>query len=192
MNRSKSNILKSTFILFVFLGITLFSQAQINKGSWMLGGTGQFSLDADNDFYSFSISPNVGYFLLDNLAAGIRPSFGHSSSNFSNYTSIGGNVFTRKYFTLCEKISLFPELGLSLSGFRQINKFNDTENTGNQFNLMTSLGLTFFLTENFAFEPTVGYTFFSSTNSFNTGIADGWFQSRSLGMNLGFQYYFNR
>ncbi len=76
------------------------ANAQLDKGTWLVGGMGSFS--SSNDSYSTSgysqtsktteikISPAVGYFFVDKLAAGIRTSY----SQFKTKVDGAGGLFT--------------------------------------------------------------------------------------------------
>jgi hypothetical protein len=89
------------FIIFPSLLFTLFltvnsltAECQITKGNWLVGGTGKFysytsqytSATYSNEakYTQIDLSPNIGLFIVDKLAFGIRPSF----------TSIKGEVTT--------------------------------------------------------------------------------------------------
>ena len=81
-----------------------FSQANINKGDWMLGGDAGFTSQKQGDYKttSFNLSPNVGYFFINNFAGGLRANVSSSKSeyNSSDYTNSGFELapFVRYYF----------------------------------------------------------------------------------------------
>lgn len=108
---------------FIFLSLsTLFltAQAQLNKGNWLVGGTGKFysytstytsaAYSNEASYTQIDLSPSIGYFVTDKLAFGIRPTF---SSIKGKVTSTGGlstNVqrywigpFGRYYFLKSDK-----------------------------------------------------------------------------------------
>ncbi|HEX2608337.1 MAG TPA: hypothetical protein VHK91_13200, partial [Flavisolibacter sp.] len=67
-------------ILAVASSVAFAQVSNINKGNWMVGGNVGFnsSKQADNDnsqVTTFNISPNIGYFFIDNFAGGLRLSF---------------------------------------------------------------------------------------------------------------------
>ena len=71
------------------------THAQLTKGNWLVGGTGNFSSDnvvrsGDPDLKStnFSFLPNVGYFVLNKFAAGLNAGVAHSKSNSTSVTTV--------------------------------------------------------------------------------------------------------
>lgn len=83
-----------------FLAILLFSinsKCQLTRGNWMVGGSGTFSSTkntySNNNYYQTSdvtdikISPNIGYFIVNKFAVGLRSSF---SKNKAEVTTTGG------------------------------------------------------------------------------------------------------
>lgn len=75
--------------------------SQLDKGTWLVGGSGSFqSFDRDYkippDVVKFkqtglSISPTIGYFIIDKLVFGLRPSFSWSKLKYvSSIGSLGG------------------------------------------------------------------------------------------------------
>ncbi|MGZ3854001.1 MAG: hypothetical protein ACXVLT_07085 [Flavisolibacter sp.] len=91
------------FLIAINLSFTAFSQ--ITKNNWLVGGNGKlFSDNSDysSDFYSYTakhtqidISASVGYFFIDKLAVGLRPTF---SSLKGKVTSIGGGTTNTQRF----------------------------------------------------------------------------------------------
>lgn len=67
--------------LSLFLIITITANSQINKGQFLVGGSISFtatktaSAPSPSDYYKTTnlfITPNIGYFIVDKLAAGAR------------------------------------------------------------------------------------------------------------------------
>lgn len=92
------------FLIAINLSFTVFSQ--ITKKNWMVGGNGKlFSDNSDysTDTYTYTakltqidISASVGYFFIDKLALGLRPTF---SSIKGKVTSTGGGTTnTQRYW----------------------------------------------------------------------------------------------
>jgi hypothetical protein len=105
------------FILSPF--ILKLSSAQITKHNWLVGGTGLFS---STTFYSraggigerqtqINISPNIGYFLADKFAAGLRLGYSNNrykqlntpNYNLSKYITYSVGPFLRYYFLPTDK-----------------------------------------------------------------------------------------
>lgn len=107
--------------IMILLNCTILSLAargQITRGNWMVGGDASFSLDHthyENDElptdhgYRALISPGVGYFLTDKLAAGLKTDFSFqpyqnaTGPTETRYTLIAG-PFLRYYFLPAENI----------------------------------------------------------------------------------------
>jgi hypothetical protein len=107
--------MKSILIALSFTLSLISAQAQLTKKNWLVGGTGSFTSTknsySNSNYYQTSdvtdirISPNIGYFIIDKFAVGLRPSF---SKNKAQVTTTGGgytNVnrfeigpFVRYYF----------------------------------------------------------------------------------------------
>ena len=89
------------FILYItFLFLTTTAYCQLDKGIWIVGGSGSFQSNK-RDFIvgqdivlykdiDVSLSPSVGYFIIDKLAIGIKPSFSWSKTDYVR--TIAGNV----------------------------------------------------------------------------------------------------
>jgi len=70
---------------FAIISINL-SYGQITEGNWLVGGFGQFSASSSTNTnvspareqnvkaFNISVSPNIGYFIKDRFAVGLRPS----------------------------------------------------------------------------------------------------------------------
>lgn len=114
--------MKKTFLfVLVTLVISLSSYGQISKGTWLIGGTGNFSFTKENGYYlkdttlnegiSMKISPIIGYFFMDQLAVGLKPTCTWVKMRFisttfendsdlisSNYIWFEAGPFARYYF----------------------------------------------------------------------------------------------
>lgn len=98
--------MKPIFFITIALLITTSSYAQLEKGTWLVGGTGSFYSYTDNyssqqltqtgKWTNIDLSASIGYFPLDKLCAGIRPLF--SSTKGSNTASNGSIGTSNGYF----------------------------------------------------------------------------------------------
>lgn len=174
-------LLLSFFVLIATTGIT-----QINKGQFLIGGNVSFESiknDGNNIGYKTTnvfVSPNVGYFIINNLASGIRLDFRSykqkAPNNFTQtYTSI--SPFLRYYFLpTTKKLNAF----IDVSYINYTSKFRNS--LGSSFNEKTngyaiSAGPSIFLTPQVALEFTVGYkrtigkdTYYSKSTMINSGL----------------------
>lgn len=98
--------MKPIFFITITLLITTSSYAQLEKSTWLVGGTGSFYSYTDNysseqltqtgKWTNIDLSASIGYFPLDKLCAGIRPLF--SSTKGSNTASNGSIGTSNGYF----------------------------------------------------------------------------------------------
>lgn len=108
----------SFFIILFFIALT--AKSQLDKGIWLVGGSGSFYSYNENynsptynstaKYTNIDISASVGYFIVDKLSAGLRPTF---SSFKGKVTSPGGGStnsyqlavgpFVRYYFLKDDK-----------------------------------------------------------------------------------------
>ena len=112
--------MKKFFFLFSSAIFFFSAQAQLTKDNWLAGGTGNF-LSSKNTFsspaYSSSsdridikISSNIGYFIADKFALGVRPSFSKYKEQVNGAGGLTSNVsrfefgpFVRYYFLQADK-----------------------------------------------------------------------------------------
>lgn len=106
-------ILITTTLIFNFK-----SNSQITKDNWLVGGSASFSsLKSSSEAVvqfkqtNIQITPLVGYFLMDQFAVGLNPSFTYGSNNVANTsTVINIGPFVRYYFLKPENIfNLFTQ-----------------------------------------------------------------------------------
>lgn len=183
-------------------GITLSTSVFIPKGTFGTGFTFSYNtmdlgkLENDpgysllslvtgikGDMYSFGIAPNVSYFLLDNLAVGLRFDYkrseielGNAALSLGDMLSLGvsdyhylshnfGGALTCRYyipFGESKRFAMFAE-GRLTGGYGQSviykmdqgDKFGTYQNSTN-FSLDVVPGLTAFMTNNVALEVSIG------------------------------------
>lgn len=83
------------FSILIIISQSFSVQAQIEKGSKMVGGYGYVLL---KDPFNLNISPNIGFFLNDRIAVGssVIMSF-YGSEDYTQF-NLGVLPFTRYYF----------------------------------------------------------------------------------------------
>jgi len=89
--------MKKLFASLFFITLLNTAQSQLTKGNWLVGGNGKFYSYTSNynsaaynstaSYTQIDLSPNVGYFVADKLAFGLRPTF---SSIKGKVTTTGG------------------------------------------------------------------------------------------------------
>jgi hypothetical protein len=175
--------------LNLFFAIALFSftsNAQITKGNWMVGGSGSFDYSktepknasssgtninyTDIGSYTVRVEPNIGYFIKDKLAVGMKISAVNGFTEFRLFnlgnTSLGMSPNFRYYFLNVDKAyNVFVEPSYNY----YINKF-----LGNSSGFGVKSGLAIFLNSSVAIEPSLNYVFIESDqfkrNNFFLGI----------------------
>jgi outer membrane protein len=164
-------------ILFaVCMLFTMALSAQTMKGNWLVGGSGGFNSykpdGASESGSSFHISPNLGYFVMDNLAVGASLGF---ESVKESYSSFGFGPFVRYYFAnLGESAKLMGQVSYTINS---ITPEGGKATSGNT--LGVAAGLAYFLNPHVALEGIVGYR----ADSGDLGKGSG------FGINFGFQIH---
>jgi hypothetical protein len=161
--------------------------AQVNKGQWLVGGnagfeTSKFGDDDSNKYTSFQLSPNAGYFFIDNFAAGLRLDL--NSTKFKDEddasTSFVLAPFARYYFLpAAEKVNVFADASYGFGSMK-----NGSSESFNQFAIMA--GPAIFLTPNTALEFALKY---SSAGGDAYGGDD---RRNNFGLNVGFQVHLGK
>lgn len=140
------------------------TEGGFSKGSMFLSGALSIGSEKTGDEKSsgFEIEPKFGYFVTDNIAIGGK--LGYSSNKAENGTvdTVDRSAFTvgafgRYYFTPASQFSLFGQLGLDYSTID--NKLADAK--GNEIGANLGLGISYFVSNNWAIEATwagLGYT----------------------------------
>ncbi len=123
-------------ILFFSILTAIFfpAQSQLTKNNWLVGGTGKLysytstynsvEVNKTSRHTQIDASSNIGYFVIDKLALGLRPTF----------TSIKGKVSNREGSTLTTNVQRYW-----LGPFARFY-FLDPEK---QFNILTDIGYQF-------------------------------------------------
>lgn len=156
---------------YVLLSVLLFSftlSAQINKGDWLVGGNASFDYSESKPgsinpakAFTFDIAPNVGYFIIDQLALGTKMNYLRNrfeSNDFDNtFETFFVSPFARCYIIKTDQM-LNPFIESSYR-FSVLNSESSQE-------LSLSGGLAVFVNKNIAYEVSLNYidTTFSSNN----------------------------
>jgi len=152
--------------LVIFTILTMDAMAQLDKGSWMVGGNMGFQ--SANSRSTFYINPNIGYFFANKLAAGMAFSYYNASTSL---VSVG--PFMRAYVKI-NAVSLFLHSRFVYTNTTTGSIKND------QFGFGGGHGVGVFLNEYVALEGLLDYCIPDLGDSKNS----------SLGFNIGLQIYF--
>ncbi len=108
----RTSIMKKMILSFLLFASALTAKSQLEKNTWLVGGSAYFylskrdytsSVTSNGNGYSkelnLTMSPNIGYFLIDKLAVGVRPYFSWGKGEFfpSDPTSSGGSSDSKRY-----------------------------------------------------------------------------------------------
>ena len=170
-------------IILVSLLFISAANAQITKGNWMVGGSGNFTnykstfdnngTEITQTGSGLTISPNLGYFIVDNVALGTIVSFSFSNPSGDNNNSQGYGIspFIRYYFRKSDKM-INPFLQTSYS-------FNEGKSDSGGSNKSTGYtikgGSAIFFNSSVALELSLNYDSSkynsnSKSNNFTAGI----------------------
>lgn len=177
-------------------GLTDASNLFVPKGQWIFGGTASYSTHSNDSYqffvvegidskgYQVKVSPMVAYAISNNMALGVRFTYGRSLARFDNADmqfgddESGTHIIIKNYYMLrhsytasaiwrqyiplgkSKRFALFNEVQLSY-GATQGRFANDypvkgTYETGYNLSLGISPGIVAFATNNMAVEVNVG------------------------------------
>lgn len=150
----------------VFFSFAL--NAQIASGTKYLGGNLGFnSSKANSDgaeaAINWSVSPEVGYFIMDNMAVGVGLELGGSSQGDDRSSSrFGGLVYARKFWNASDNFHIFAGLNV---GYATSNRtFASIESTENVFGAALDLGIWYNVTDTWSVAGRFGNLGFSSSS----------------------------
>ena len=142
-----------------------------SKGDVFVSGSFGIASDKAYDLNSFdfvestgfSIMPKVGFFVTENIAVGGKLGFASMKAEVDGFdieetSELSLGAFGRYYFTPASQFSVFAELGLDYNTVDY--KLADLQKNGFGANL--GLGLSYFVSSNFALEANVGVLGFNS------------------------------
>ena len=154
---------KTTVFIIAIILFSLNGIAQITKGNWMVGGTLNLSSTlntgiSNNKEYKiksnvFSVSPNLGYFIIDKLCVGTLVVINYSNPEGDNNSSyaITTTPFVRYYFLDTQKmVNFFAKAGY---GFLTSRNSNGYKSQGYTF----SAGPVIYFNSSVGLEMTLNY-----------------------------------
>ena len=153
---------KILLAVVILVGLSTVANSQTNKGIWLLGGSAGYQSFAGSNI--FSISPNIGYFVKNNLAIGGL--FSVVGGNGSSSSTL--NAYIKPYFGSSETNKWFAIGGVGTRSIYNENKFSFAMGAGNAT----------FLNKNVALEISGTY---SQISDFDEGAFD---------IKFGFQVHF--
>lgn len=132
--------------------------AQTDQGGWLLSGasdlgftSGKQNNDQEDSQSNFGLDVQGGYFVMDNLAAGLMIGFNSTSMGDASSSNFGVGPFVRYY----APFKLFGQLSYKFGSSKTDNgTSNSTLKTGD-FGI--GVGYALFLNDHVAIEPMLGY-----------------------------------
>ena len=129
-------------------------------GAVAFGSTKDNNTDAETS--SFTLVPQVGYFVTENIAAGARISYSSSEVNDVKSNALGLGAFGRYYTTPASQFSFFGQVGLD---YNTSNPDTDGDVKVNTIGLGAGLGLNYFVSSNFSLEAGLNLLSYSSSKA---------------------------
>ncbi|HMJ68351.1 MAG TPA: outer membrane beta-barrel protein [Cyclobacteriaceae bacterium] len=195
--------MKKIVTIIAFALICSGAFAQFNQGRYLVGGSLGFSATttkakSDNATNTLShhtdlfVSPDIGYFVIDNLAvgAGLGLSVGSTKGDGNDNSKTTSTTFTLSPFVryyLDPGVFFQGQVGFgSESEKRKATGSNTTVTTKyGVFNWSLAAGYAYFLNDFVAIEPMVGFR----SNSLKDSDADVKYLNGGIFINVGFQIY---
>jgi hypothetical protein len=172
---------KTKIIAFLLLASALAANAQITKGNWMVGGSGDFTTNKSSNGGTSNIvnlSPNIGYFVIDKLSFGTLFNYNLSNSKYKDSKikseTMSAGPFVRYYLLNPEKST---NIFLDSSYYFSLKK----EDKSTSFS--TKIGASFFLNSSVALETSLKYTRRNS-KYYNAILPDSYTDGFTLGIGV--------
>lgn len=205
--------MKIKFIILSLL-VTFCSYAQLDKKTWLVGGTGSFNSYKQDDSFTrqdgeyikirsdvneFEFSPKVGLFIIDKLAVGLSSSFTSSKSKYkvisvnaysgsSNEYRFLAGPFVRYYFLKKEKpFNILLEANYQLGNLSLYTDLPDDKASVNRFTFLA--GPEIFFNSLVGMEVLLGYKMYNRkmNNPTYPSYKDNGFQAA-----IGFQIHLEK
>ena len=205
----KKLILSASLLI---LGANAFAQENDNgvslDGRWFIMGQAGYNSSNEGNTQSYSIVPQVGNFVSEDVALGLGIGYigSKNESELNNVTSTQKEnlflvkPFARKYWGVAKNLFVFGELSVPL-GFGKNTSETSLGNTTTtaeakytNIGVQVAPGLDYYLSDNWSLEATFGLLGWNSTkpengdaaNSFNFGLNSG----VDNGVKIGIKYTF--
>jgi hypothetical protein len=128
------------------------SNAQTNKGDWMVGGG--LRLNTSDNSTEIAFQPNAGLFVIKNLAVGANISLDYTKAGDNKVTTFGIGPFVRYYFT---NAKVRPILQGNLNYLSSKLKTPSFSSTNNGLNFFLGGGAAIFVSDQVSLDILMGY-----------------------------------
>ncbi len=190
--------MKNIFLPLVLACLCLSLHAQTDQGSMLVGGSAglDYTVQSDDKVFNASLSPQGGYFVIDNFAVGLRIPMGLQNSTSRSSPSpdseietrtltyrVGIGPFVRYYFG---KSAIRPFINGGADYQYSRTREKDNASTGviiqrqDSYSIFGGVGMAYFISQFVGLESQLGYTYFRS---------DQLNKYSSLGLTVGLQIY---
>ena len=126
---------KVLLAVVILVGLSTVANAQTSKGTWLLGGGAAYARYASQS--TWSITPNIGGFIKDNLAIGAMLDI--AGTDGSTFTTIG--AYVKPYFGGSETNKWFAIGGIASRSYGETSKLAYGIGLGNASFLNKSVAL---------------------------------------------------
>lgn len=170
----------------LFISSIVFAQSPLNKGTYTVGGNISFSSysqknNSDNQNF-LTVEPKLGYFFIDDFYTGTSLLLSYYSSGSYSSTTYGLGPIIRYYFDV---ENLKPFLGLEYVYSFMSNGDDSEKNTQTSFTM--NAGIDYFITNYFALEGSINYSFIN--HDFTDGTGSSQLSSKLLNIGVGANYF---
>jgi len=178
-------LITKTLLLTMFVCSAGFISGQtVNQGAWMVGGTAGFSSEKiegdDASSTTVNITPNLAYYLIDDLAVGVRLNWLSQSYDGESDSNFGFGPYVRYYIT----DPIFVQAGYDIEAAAL--DLNSLFNAEGSSTLHFMVGYSWFLNNSVAIEPAVYYDIYNGDeDNFDSDLS-------RFGLNIGIQAFIGR
>ncbi|MUP46219.1 hypothetical protein E0K83_10745 [Gramella sp. BOM4] len=204
--------IKLSFFILAFFSLFLNAQTEsekflIQEGSWIMGGyvnasgNRSESLSSETRRFSFTIRPEAGYFINDNLALGMLAGYSYAydksvrTSSYSEYNGHGFLVapYLRKYLPISRSFAInftgSLEYGRQWSSNESETCTNCTNNTVNTYSAAIQPGISYQLSNRFLLDARLGILQYSHRDINQDGRPDASNDYFNFTLNLSSIYF---
>lgn len=188
--------MKTFFITILFSFVLLSGQAQITKNNWLVGGAANFTSTNQKNNYSadnlgatsFSLLPNIGYFIADKFALGISPGIAFNKTKGNNIeshvTTYKIGPFARYYFLESENnVNLFIHGGFNY-GISRFKNSGSSLTKAKNISYIIAGGPVVYFNTSVGLEFTAGWNYLKTINEKSS--------SNSLLLGIGLQIHLEK
>lgn len=193
---------KLLLLTTVLTSIAITAQAQINKGTVLLGGNisgasaNETNANSSNQYKnrSFSLSPSIGIATKNNTVWGTNLTYASSGNKYQgeqtfDYNLYGGSLFYRRYATLGKGFYLFGEANAGYAYSKQKEQYSQTGNRTRRtdmVNLSLHPGIAYAVHKNFHLEVAINNIASVGYNNQKVTTVDNGFASATNNRNFAF------